>query len=405
MGVASAIVVVIDRLGAGWIGPYGNTWLDTPHFNRLAARSMLFETAIADSPDLAMAYRAYWSGQHAMQPESERPSLAALATAAGAKSVLITDDPKIVEHPLAGSFSEQRLVRPHDGGQCATEIEQTELFLLFSEAINSLEEADEPALVWIHARGMSGPWDAPYEMRAKFADEEDPEPPRLVVPPEKRLEGGHDPDEILGIAHAYAGQVALVDYCLGMLLDALDEARQASDYLLAVTSPRGYPLGEHHRIGPCDEALYAELLHVPLLIRFPGSEGGLARSQRIVQPHELFSTLAEACDWLTPSNSALIGDMRGVGVATSNAAYAAAANQRAIRTPAWFLRESRASDEPRYELFAKPDDQWEANEVSSRCSDVVEMLAAQLAVFEKAAAGGQLAEIPPLAELLCDVWR
>ena len=47
------VVFVIDRLGASWLGPYGNTWLETPHFNRLAAESLVCETAIADSSDLA----------------------------------------------------------------------------------------------------------------------------------------------------------------------------------------------------------------------------------------------------------------------------------------------------------------------------------------------------------------
>src|SRR3954468_2411615 len=90
---SSAVVVVIDRLGAGWIGPYGNTWLDTPNFNRLAARSVLCETVIADSPDLGGAYRGYWTGQHVMELENEAPrGLAELATAAGASVVLVSDD-------------------------------------------------------------------------------------------------------------------------------------------------------------------------------------------------------------------------------------------------------------------------------------------------------------------------
>jgi len=79
--------------------------------------------------------------------------------------------------------------------------------------------------------------------------------------------------------------------------------------------------------------------------------------------------------------------------------------QRAIRTPAWFLRESQADESAQNELFAKPDDRWEANEVSSRCGDVVELLAAELNRFEAAAGKGSLSESPPLAELLCDVWR
>ena len=57
------------------------------------------------------------------------------------------------------------------------------------------------------------------------------------------------------------------------------------------------------------------------------------------------------------------------------------------------------------ELFAKPDDRWEVNEVASRCGDVVEQLAAAADQFEQAAAAGTLATLPPLAEILTDTRR
>ena len=46
-----AIVLVVDRLAAPFLGPYGNTWLDTPQFNRLAASSMLMEHALIESTE------------------------------------------------------------------------------------------------------------------------------------------------------------------------------------------------------------------------------------------------------------------------------------------------------------------------------------------------------------------
>ena len=55
-----AIVIVFDRLGAGYLGPYGNTWLDTPAFNQLASESMVLEHAIADSVHLATLYERLW---------------------------------------------------------------------------------------------------------------------------------------------------------------------------------------------------------------------------------------------------------------------------------------------------------------------------------------------------------
>src|SRR5947207_11708620 len=116
---------------------------------------------------------------------------------------------------------------------------------------------------------MSGPWYAPMELTYQFADEEDPEPPSFVEPPNVRLPKDFDPDKLLGFFHAYAGQVALADMCFEMLLDGIDEHPLKNEMLFIVTSPRGHPLGEHRRVGPCDDALYGELLHVPLLLQLP----------------------------------------------------------------------------------------------------------------------------------------
>lgn len=390
----SAVVLVIDRLGAGWLGPYGNTWLDAPNFNRLAARSVLFETVIAASPDLQETCRQYWTGRHVLEPSAATD--AALPASFG-RGVLLTDDRQVAEHPLALAFSEQQLFQQTEAKRNAESIEETDLFGFFEAAGELVAAADRPELIWLHSRGLSGAWDAPLEFRNHFADDDDPEPLAFVQPPERLLNAGFDPDEVLGLVQAYSGQVALVDQCLGMLLEALDGHPQADETLFIVTSPRGYPLGEHRRIGPCDQALYGELLQVPLLVQLPGREQALTRTHRIVQPRQIFNLLSA-----DPKQVAeLLADPRE----SLSAAHAIGPTQRAIRTPAWFLRESQTGGEPQYELFAKPDDRWEANEISSRCTDVVELLAAELDRFASAAAAGQLAESPPLAELLCDTWR
>jgi arylsulfatase A-like enzyme len=241
------------------------------------------------------------------------------------------------------------------------------------------------------------------------ADAEDPAPPDFVVPPDRFLKQPVDPDEVLGLVQAYAGQVQLVDECLGMLLDAVDARSGAEETLFALTSPRGYPLGEHGRVGACDGALYSELLQVPLIVQFPRGEGRLQRAQRLIQTSDLFATLVEACDWgeLTDAERAasLLREVRGEVSSSRDVAAAIAEGQRAIRTPAWHMREMRDQEESSYELFAKPDDRWEANEVSSRCGDVAALLAAELDRFEQAARAGQLAELAPLPEILRDCWR
>src|SRR5437763_16415865 len=107
MSCTRAVVLSIDRLGAAWLGPYGNTWIETPNSNRLTAASVLWEAAIADSSDLAVVCRSWWTGRHAMQGESPQRTLPAMTTSAGGESILITDDSAVAEHRLASSFSKR----------------------------------------------------------------------------------------------------------------------------------------------------------------------------------------------------------------------------------------------------------------------------------------------------------
>ena len=404
MHSSHVVVLVIDRLGAGWLGPYGNTWLETPHTNRLAASGLLCETAISDSPDLAAAYAGYWTGRHVLTPANRGAApLAELAAAGGLHSTLLTDEEQVAAHPLAGSFAEIRRVDATPRTAAADSLAETGLFQLTATAIEALAESQRPSLLWIHARGLAGAWDAPLEYRNRLADLDDPVPPAIVDPPSLVLAENFDPDELLGLTQAYAGQVAAVDECLGLLLEALDEQSWSDEALLIVTSPRGYPLGEHRRVGAADQALYAELLQVPLLVRFPHRAGALLRTQAIVQPAAVYDTIAGG------RGLDLSRLQAGEAIAPADTAVAFHGRERAIRTPAWFLREV-AGDEsshepPRRELFAKPDDRFEVNEVASRCGEECELLAARLAEFEAAARAATLAELPPLAELLTDVWR
>src|SRR5437764_5962816 len=123
MTATSAVVLVVDRLGAGWLGPYGNTWLETPNFNRPAAESVLCETAIANSPDLAASYRAYWTPQHAIE-SADIGQAASLASASlcGRPSLLITDDQRVAELPQVPAFSDRRLLPTSPAIPSASEI-------------------------------------------------------------------------------------------------------------------------------------------------------------------------------------------------------------------------------------------------------------------------------------------
>ncbi len=420
----SAVVLVVDGFGAGFLEPYGNTWIRTPWLCRLASESFLCEQAIVDTPQLTRLYRSYWQGLHAMCPGGalgKAAPLAELLDRAAVTTALLTDEPAVVDHPLSDSFQLATNVPAPEEGRGADDVEQTQMARLFAEAAAYVADAREPFLLWIHARGMMGPWDAPLEFRSRFADEDDPTPPELVEVPRLVLPPDNDPDELLGIVHAYAGQVVLLDACIGGLLDALATSPLAQETLLTFTSSRGFPLGEHGRIGPTDRELCGEVLHVPWMLRLPSGEGQMQRTQTLVQPPDLFATLA---DWFDLSLSSvpsgagsLLPLVRGESDRTRQCAAAVAEFERAIRTPAWFLRvtdstssaasatghqDDVATPSEACTLYVKPDDRWEVNEISGLCGDIAQELLEALDRFAGAAQVPDFSQLPPLQAVLTE---
>ncbi len=406
MSCRNVIVVVVDRLHAGMLGAYGNSWIQTGHFDQLASESFLFDQAYLEDPRLDAIYRAYWLAEHAARaaaPAGAAASLPQLVGAAGWHTALVTDEPELWNYAPAAMFAERHFVEMPDVHAVAADASETQMARLFMAATQWLAAPPEPFCLWVHARGMSGPWDAPSELRAQYAEDEDPAPPDFVDVPDRWLAEKYDPDELLGIAHAYAGQVSLLDLCLGALADHLDETGLAGNTLWTLTSARGFPLGEHRRIGRCDEALYNETVQVPWLMRFPDGLGRMARSQALVVPSDFPGTLL---DWLALEPAALPGGratsllpiVRGEQDALRDHVRMLSSRERAIRTRAWFLRQ--ADDEPA-ELYAKPGDRWEVNEASRLCDDVVEGLQHALQAGEQA---GDEATLPPLSETLITEW-
>lgn len=417
--VKSALVLVFDRLQAGFLGPYGNTWVETPAANRLASLSYLCEQALADSCDLARLYRSYWSGRHAASAlencestESLNPSIIQAITQAGVATELLTDSMAVAQHPLAGDFSDRMMLDHAGEPETATESGATRMAQLLAAALARWQEQTRPTLMWVHAQSFDDAWDAPLELRRSLADEDDPPPPDIVAPPDVELARNFDPDELLGYVHAYAGQVMAWDECLGLCLEAIADSPLAADTLVIVTATRGFPLGEHGRIGvprelgdefpgenrPSEERLHEESLHVPLFILHPKGAGAMVRDEGLVQPPDLAATLL---DWFQVAAAepiwgrSLLPRLSDPDLGRRDLAVAVGRHERMVRTPAWMMRQS---DEWR-QLYAKPDDRWEVNEVSDRGADVVEELLAAGEQFVRCAKANDRDGLPALLDV------
>jgi arylsulfatase A-like enzyme len=399
----NAICLVFDRLHAGYLGAYGNSWIETPAVDRLASQSFLFDQALIDTPDLNRLYHSYWQGRHALCSNgspSACPSLAGALREQGVSMALLTDDPLVARHPLAVDFDEIIEIDPPWECRGVEKIEQTHFAQCFVQIIDYLQSAREPFMLWCHLAGLGTTWDAPLSFRLAYQDEGDPDPPTGADVPEQTLSEDHDPDELLGIVYSYAGQVSLLDSCLEAFLEFMKDLKSIEQPLLAVTSSRGFPLGEHRRVGPCDEALHGELVQVPLMLRFPDALGAAARSQALVEPADLWATFSRL--WqngtapVSPTAAGLLPVVRqDICTLRDRLCIAGLGEERAIRTPAWYLRMTGES-----ELYVKPDDRWEVNNVYTRCMEVAECLQDALLQYEHAIRSGSIADLPPLSDVL-----
>jgi uncharacterized sulfatase len=100
--------------------------------------------------------------------------------------------------------------------------------------------------------------------------------------------------ESLILSELYDAEVAYQDHLLSSLLDVLDEPYHRENSLVIFVSDHGEMLGEHNFMGHSFR-VFQELVHVPLMIRFPGQRGGV-RITRPISTRQLFHTVLDHSD-------------------------------------------------------------------------------------------------------------
>ena len=134
------------------------------------------------------------------------------------------------------------------------------------------------------------------------------------------------------------------------------------------------------------------------------------RSSELVQPAHLFATL---CHWFNLELDP--GPWRGPRSLLEESpapwpelAVSAAPGQWALRTPAWLARLTALSDDKPpdgldslgCELFLKPDDRWDFNDVADRCPDVVQAFQRLLKQLRTCGPQADWSGVLPLEETL-----
>jgi len=380
----SAIILNIDGLRTGMLGPYGNTWFDTPSFNRFAADSIVYQQCIAQTPNPDLAYQSMLTGQHpAALMQGDQGDSANVLPDLQDDTIFLTDRPALPAAGIEDLFDRVIQVgQPHPATELVDSVEQATIARFFAESIDWIQNHPDASLFWLDCQGLFGSWDAPYRFRALSVDPDDPDAPTLCDPPSAQFNAkSDDPDQLLGCQQAYAGQVMLLDQCLGVLLEELENFNRLHRTLVCIYSSSGYPLGEHGVVGCYRPILNSESIHVPLMIRWPGSSLAAIRDHNLVHPGILPSVLrawfeAEAPDLNTRELfqlhqcfSDLVPNKKTQAI--FSICDSSSHRLEALQTHAWKLIRGNGT-----RLYVRPDDIWEVNDIHSRCMDVTRSLEA-----------------------------
>jgi arylsulfatase A-like enzyme len=124
-------------------------------------------------------------------------------------------------------------------------------------------DKQRPFFAFLNYYDAHDPYLPPLEFALKFA----PERPRgnIAITEVDSL----SPEDIRQLNDAYDGTIAYLDHQIGLLFDELERRGELDNTLVIITSDHGEQFGEHNLMMHIN-SLYMPLVHVPLLISFPG---------------------------------------------------------------------------------------------------------------------------------------
>ncbi len=248
------LLVTIDTTRADRIGCYGNTNIDTPTLDGLAADGVLFSQAMAPAPTTLPSHGAMLTGLYPLNHgaranglfllEDETITLAEVLRDRGySTAAFISAWVLAARFGIDSGFDDfdddlpRLLDREEPEGPGAQQ----------REVSRNADQTNERAFPWLRAHA-----EAPFFLWVHYYD-----PHRPYAPPSPYLEE---------YEHPYEGEIAYTDYEVGRLLSLLAELGHVDDTLVVIAGDHGEGMGQHNE-WTHSFLLYESTQHVPFIMR------------------------------------------------------------------------------------------------------------------------------------------
>lgn len=404
---ARAVVLTFDRLHLGYLGCYGNDWIETPNFDRLATQSVVFDQHFAVDLRSETASRDWWSvsagsGETASVPSAGSTLLDVLSPA-GVKTWLFAESDGSDAQFVAPAFDEIVTIRGTDSLE-ASEDEPAfaRLVQKVAERLREIDSVNSPSLVWLQSRGVPAPWLPPrpfadlyldeFGLDAEVDDEVDEAAPvdeQSAVMPTRGKQSDAALIELKYARALYASYVTWLDRWLGKLLRELEASPLWEETLLVVTAARGQSIGERGVLDEQATPLRAELIHTPLFIRLPDRRHDATRRAPLTHVRDVGATLLDWFGVPVPAMSAkttavdtghsLLPIVRNEADALRDFIFVESPEERAVRSRSVLYVQQREKKDHSIDaleglLFEKPTDRWDMADIASQAPDECERL-------------------------------
>ncbi|MFC0681514.1 sulfatase-like hydrolase/transferase [Lysobacter korlensis] len=325
-----AIVVLFDSLNRRFLPAYGGDQVELPAFERLAERSVTFDTCYGGSMPCMPARRELHTGRSNFLHRSWGPlepfddSVPELLRDAGVYTHLVTDHQHYWEDGGAtyhNRFSTYEFLRGQEGDRWKGHVADPDI----PESVTWLRRGawrqdwvNRAYMATIEDHSQTKTVDAGLEFVATNAAADswmlqiecfDPHEPFFSYEEHKRpsaaeYTGPHFdwPDyrrvveDEATVEHAREEYFSLLRFCdqsLARVLDAMDEHDLWEDTMLIVCTDHGLLLGERGWWGKNVQPWYDENIHTPLFVWDPRSGAAGERRDALVQTLDLGPTLLE----------------------------------------------------------------------------------------------------------------
>ena len=316
--VPRVVLITIDTLRADRLHCYGYERPTSPNLDRLASEGILFENAQVPRgstwPSLTTILTGKYPITHGVR--SNRQNMRA-------EHLYITEIFQEAAYTTAG-FITNMFRAPYRGFDTGPEkffvpMTHAEADRAATDAARAWlrENREEDFFLWVHYIDPHKPYspepefdqftDPNFEFQIpagfvsdrdkqgrKIPEERTPLDDYLQHVTEQRIE--LTDEELAHIQGLYDGEILAVDHEIGRLLDALDELGLTEDTLVVFTSDHGEEMYDRHHYFYHANSVYEGVLHVPMMMRLPGTIPKGVREATLVEASDVAPTIFDLAE-------------------------------------------------------------------------------------------------------------